>query len=230
LAGLAAFGALAAVTFAAPAQAGFWNRHSHRHHGHQLKGSGNVVSRTLNLKGFDAIVVKGVADIDVALGTDMTVELSAEDNLIERVDAHVDGRSLIIDTRDWDGIDTEEGIHLRIVMPELTRVEVQGVSNVDVRGLDARQLTLQLAGVGNIEVAGKAEDLEVQLAGVGKMDLRDLVAQSARVHAGGIGEVELNVARELDAHVNGMSKVRYHGDPQHVHEDVEGFGSLAQAR
>lgn len=203
----------------------------HAKHGRKSRthGSGDMVSRTLELKDFDRIDVQGVADVQIRFGASYSAELEAEDNLIDLVDVHVQGRTLVIKTDDDEEYDTDEGMHLRLVMPALSGVVVHGVSNVEIEGMDADAVSFELAGVGNIEARGRAKRVEVELEGVGKIDLRDLETEDADVAAGGVGEVLVNVHGVLDARVNGMSKVRYYGDPREVRDDVDGFGRLVQA-
>ena len=216
---------IAGAAMATPAAAGH-SKHGNKAH---KRGSGDVVTRTLQLDDFERIDVQGVADVQVRFGDTYSAELDVEENLAELVDVRVEERTLVVDTDDDEGFDTDEGIHLRLVVPKLTGVVVHGVSNVEIEGMDAESVSFELAGVGNIEARGRVKRLEVQLDGVGKLDLRDLVAQDADVHAGGVGEVLVNVEGVLDARVNGMSKVRYYGDPREVRDDVDGFGRLVQA-
>lgn len=216
---------IAGAAMVSPAAAGH-SKHGQSEHKH---GAGDVVTRTLQLKDFERIDVQGVADVQVRFGDTYSAELDVEENLADLVDVRVEGRTLVVDTEDDDGFDTDEGIHLRLVMPKLTEVVVHGVSNVEIEGMDAESVSFELAGVGNIEARGRVKRLEAQLDGVGKIDLRDLVAQDADVHAGGVGEVLVNVEGVLDARVKGMSKVRYYGDPREVRDDVDGFGRLVQA-
>jgi hypothetical protein len=202
---------------------------SKHRHGDRTQGSGEVVSRTLEVKDFDRIDVQGVADVQVRFGKAYSAELEAEDNLIDLIEVRVEGRTLVVETDEHEDFETDEGMHLRLVMPALVGVVVHGVSNVEIEGMDAESVGFELAGVGNIEARGRAKRIEVELEGVGKIDLRDLEVEDAEVDAGGVGEVLVNVHGVLDARVNGMSKVRYYGDPREVRDDVDGFGRLVQA-
>ncbi len=214
-------------TTASVAVAGGW-RASHDRHA-RIQGSGDLETRVLDLEGFDTIRVDGIAEIDVSIGDDFRVELEAEDNVIDHVDARVSRGRLIIDTDDIHDIDTDEGIRFTITMPALVEIRVDGVCTLTAEGLDNDETRVEVDGVGDIRLSGRTRSLDVDAGGVGEIDLEDLVAQYADVNVGGVGDVVVYVEKELDVDVHGIGSVTYHGDPERVRDDVGFFGDLVAA-
>jgi len=90
----------------APVQAG-WLGRSHRGDD-RIEGSGVVEELELDLDGFEAIAILGLADVEVTIGPDFEVVMAVEDNLIDLIDVRVSGRELRIDLDDDVQIDTED--------------------------------------------------------------------------------------------------------------------------
>ncbi len=219
---------LALVLIAPSADAGNW--FSRGHHNDRVEGSGHLETRSFDLKDFDAIRIDGVFEIEVTAGEDYSVELEAEDNLLDLIIVEVRRGELILDIDDDFDIETDESIRLVISMPALVEIEGNGVYELRATGLDNEKTAIYAQGVGNIELSGRTEDLRVQCAGVGNIDLRDLVAQNADVRVEGVGDAYVNVEQELRARVSGLGEIEYAGHPESVDDRVDGFGSIRSAR
>ncbi len=201
-----------------------------KHNSERIKGSGRVVEKVLNLEGFDRVRIDAVADVDIKIGSEFSVVLEAEDNIIDLVEVDVAGGKLVIDMDDGYSIDTDESIRFEITMPELEGLIFRGVGDVRVTNLNAKELEIECPGVGKLYCEGKAKRVYIDFSGVGSMDLGDLVASRARVRVDGVGTVIVNVEDDLDVDVNGMGTVRYYGDPGNVRSSVSGFGKIARAK
>jgi Putative auto-transporter adhesin, head GIN domain len=210
--------------FTTIADAGGWLSRRNKHK--SVEGSGVLETRVLDFEDFDGIDLDGVADLEISVGEDFSVELVAEDNLIDFVKVNVRRGHLQIDLDDDQDIETEEGVLLRISMPELNELKLTGVYNVAAQGIDNEKLEIVADGVGEITLEGKTEQLRVAKGGVGRVDLRDLVAQFASVDASGVGEVIVFVEQELEAEANGIGNVEYYGNPVHVHGETDGLGTV----
>lgn len=211
---------------ATPAAADWWK---HRGHG-SIRGSGDVITQARDLEPFDGIRVESVANVHIKIGDKQSVEIEAEDNIIDLIDLRVRRGRLTISMEDDHNIDTDEGIHINITIPKLRDLEVQGVGNIDAFDLDEKELTIDVGGVGNIELEGKVDRLDLDVEGVGNVDLRDLVAQDARVRHTGVGHVRVHAENDLDVRVSGVGSVRYYGSPKNIRKDEDGLGSITAAR
>jgi Putative auto-transporter adhesin, head GIN domain len=210
--------------FTTVADAGGWLSRRDKHK--SVDGSGVLETRVLDFEDFDGIDLDGVADIEINVGEAFSVELIAEDNIIDFVELGVRRGHLQIDLDDDQDIETDEGILLRISMPELRELDLSGVYNVTAQGIDNEKLKIVADGVGEVTLEGKTDQLRVAKGGVGKVDLRDLVAQFADVDANGVGEVIVFVEQELEAEANGIGNVEYYGNPVHVHGETAGLGTV----
>jgi hypothetical protein len=226
-AGLILAGVLFAVVSFAPVEGYAWHR---KGKDKRIHGSGDLVKKTLDLKDFDRVRVNAVAEIDIEIGPRFDVVVEAEDNIIDLLDVDVSGGRLTIDMDDRYDIDTDEDVRFEITMPSLVGLDIRGVADIVVSGLDEKSVEIDCQGVCKVYCQGTAMDLDIDFPGVGSLDLEDLRAANARVRVDGVGNVDVRVTDKLDVEVNGMGKVRYYGDPYEVRTDVSGFGRISRAK
>ncbi|UCG50966.1 MAG: DUF2807 domain-containing protein [Candidatus Latescibacterota bacterium] len=194
------------------------------------RGGHSVSQESFDLKGFDAIRVDAVAEIEITIGPEFRVELEAREDLIDRVEVFVRKKSLVIDMEDERRIDSDRGIHLDIMMPKLVSVVVKGVAWIEGGVLDNEHLEISCPGVGEMRFQGVVGQLDVDLQGVGDLDFKELIADDVKVTLGGVGDVVVHAGKRLDARVNGMGSIRYHGNPENVRTHVGGLGRIKRIK
>jgi uncharacterized protein YfiM (DUF2279 family) len=80
-----------------------------------VSGSGNVVSEKRNVADFKAIEVGGVFEVEVVAQKEFSVEIEADDNLLQFIKTEVNGETLEIKT--VQRFSTKNPIRLRISAP-----------------------------------------------------------------------------------------------------------------
>jgi hypothetical protein len=193
-----------------------------------VKPAGETERRTYDAGDFHSLSVDGVAEIDLEVGPDCLVELETDANFIDYVRVRERDGVLTLDQKnDLPNLSSDTvRFHFRITMPELKRLEVDGVAEIEGSGLAGGHLRIRADGVADIELKGEVEELDVEVDGVADLDLRRLSAEEARVRVDGVGNVALTVTDLLDASVDGMGEIEYYGDPEVARKSVDGFGSI----
>lgn len=213
--------------------------------GDYTKGSGDAETKSLDLGSFDQLVLKASADVNVIVGGDQLVELTADDNLIEKFTFEVDGNTLIID---HDGsYSTRMGAKIDISVPSLEVIALKGSGDVTVDGVrgaefiavisgsgdvgltdvNVNKVELEVNGSGDIVGEGQADQVTVEINGSGDVSLGDLTVKNAKVKVYGSGDIEVNASESVDARVKGSGDIRYHGSPK-VSQKVNGSGDIEQ--
>ena len=89
-----------------------------------VKGSGVTKIEKREVAGFKKIEVSGAIEVEITAQKDFSVEVEADDNLLEYVKTEVEGETLKIYTK--SRIWKQNKIRVVIAMPELTETEVSG--------------------------------------------------------------------------------------------------------
>lgn len=199
--------------------AGKWNRKL-------IKGSGHVVSETRNVGEFTNIEANSMLDMNITVGEKQSVVIYLDDNLIRLITTEVEDGWLIIESeKDWK---TESKGRIEITVPALQEVESNGFGDVVVVGLSNDSFVLDHNGAGNVELAGRVDELDIDVDGMGDIDARDVEARIASIKVNGMGDIHVRASERLRGSVNGMGSVFSYGKPEYVSVNVSGMGSLVE--
>ena len=103
---------------------------------------------------------------------------------------------------------------------------VSGSGRVKLELTVARLASFGVSGSGKITARGSAEEVKAGISGSGEILAADLTTNKVDVRISGSGDLEINVKKELDAHISGSGTVRYQGDPAHVNSHSSGSGNV----
>jgi hypothetical protein len=214
--------ALSLALLATPARAGEHSSFT-LGDGPMIAGSGKVVSQSRQTGAFDSVQTKGAVDLDIVIGAQTAVAVDMDDNLQTLIRTEVHGKTLVIDSKgSWS---SDHDPHVRIVLPALSAVDMEGSGNAMLKGLNGGELALRVDGSGDIDASGHVASLAVLLNGSGDARLGPLQADTAKVRINGSGDVTINAAQTLEASVYGSGDVHYRGNPS-VSSHVHGSGSV----
>ena len=84
---------------------------------------------------------------------------------------------------------------------------------------------MPVAGV--ISVSGTVREQNVFLRGAGSYDAPHLQSETGNIKLHGVGKAAVWVTQTLNANVDGVGVIEYHGSPE-VRKNVSGLGKIQQ--
>jgi hypothetical protein len=210
-----------------------------------ITGNGAVVKRTLQLQPVHAITLQGSLDVRLTQGEGQSVEVEAQENLVELVETTVKDGHWTIRTRECYRTDKPFVVHLRV--PKIDRITVQGSGDVDGTGtftgnsfnLDVQgsgdlkisvnggSVKTSVQGSGAVKVSGTCDDLTATVQGSGDVKAGELNAGRARVNVMGSGDITVRTTGALEGEIMGSGDVEYVGSPSSLSVQVTGSGRVA---
>jgi hypothetical protein len=208
-------------------------------------GSGDVVTETRSVEGFDEIELRGVGEVVISVDGTETLSIEAEDNIIDGLITDVrDGRLILGTDRP---IRPTEDIIFTVTMQALEAIEISGSGavtvgefstsdfDIDVSGSGAAgvsdivsdSISARISGSGAISISGDTDDLTLSISGSGAFDGEGLEADTGDVNISGSGSATVNVSEDLDANISGSGSVEYLGNPN-VSVDTSGSGNVSR--
>lgn len=183
-------------------------------------GSGNLITETRSLGGFQSVDVSSNIDVTITSGP-FAVEVTTDSNLADRFMTEVSGGELRVFLR--NGNYREATLRATITMPDLEGVGLSGASTAAVTGFAGMDdLRLGLSGASVLTATGSsAERLDVTASGASRVNGYELSVSEAEVTISGASTAQLSVSSALDGSVSGASTLRYRGTPT-VDVDVTG--------
>jgi hypothetical protein len=189
-----------------------------------MHGSGVAKTETRAVGSFSKIELAGSPDIEVAVGSDTSVAVTADDNLLPIIETKVEGDTLKI--RSERSYNTSLGVKVDIKVPALDGVSITGSGNIRVAGLQAGDMGASVTGSGNVTLSGVVDQLSIRITGSGDVRAGELAAKRVKAAVTGSGNATVRAAEELDARVTGSGNVLYSGHPSQVRRSVTGSGEI----
>jgi hypothetical protein len=175
------------------------------------------------LAAFDGVELDGSIDVELAVGDAQHVEVVADPDLVPLVTTEVKAHMLIVSTKpEFRG----SNVVVRVSVPSLVLARLAGSGNLQLDGVRADDLALELTGSGNLAVRGTAHHVTFVVAGSGSLHAKALTSENAEVHATGSGDVDVAATKSLAAQLAGSGSIRYYGNPPNVAKQITGSGSI----
>lgn len=212
-----------------------------------MRGSGNVVTETREVSGFDEVALGGIGTAIVTQGEAESLTIEAEDTILPHITTTVrDGRLTIGFEKDRSPAPRPTApIRFRIGVRDLRAVRLSGAGKVEVgplradrlevavtgaggialERLAAEALTVGISGAGQVRVAGEAATQELTITGAGEYRAGELATREARVTVSGAGSARVRVSDALDVRITGAGSVEYAGSPR-VSRQLTGIGRV----
>lgn len=210
---------------------------------HGERGNGHIKEEQRQVEEFNAVEVGGGVHVDITVGRERRVTVTADENLLPLIKTRVKGGVLHLE-RETE-LRTTKPIKLTVVTPTLERVgasggvvmNVQAAANkrfavdgsggakIDLRGVDAEQLDLELSGGVEAKVAGKARSARLELSGGVDLDAQGLDVETARINASGGVTARLAVSKAINGDTSGGVSVRIKGRPS-IDVDTSGASAI----
>ena len=191
-----------------------------------VQGSGVEGSEVRNATGFDGVDVGGVFQVEITAGEEFSVQVQADDNLLQYIKTEVDGSVLRVETT--EGIKSRNPMRILISAPDIKSIQASGASKVSLSGVKNSSLEVDTSGASKLKVAGETAAVTVEVSGASSIDAAALKATTATVDASGASHVSLFVTDRVRADASGASKIAYSGNPTDVQKNTSGASKVYQ--
>ena len=216
-----------------------------------VAGSRVIESETRQVSGISGIDLRYPANITIEQGSDESITITADDNLLPQLITQVSGGMLTVRSGEpnWNRrVNASQTVEITITVVDLRQIRVQtagsvhvmgfsgaslevrleGAGSIELANVDIAELELRLDGAGSVNASGSADNLYAQIDGLGSVEAEGLATQTAEVHISGLGSAEVRVAQDLTVEIDGAGSVTYYGSPE-LHQQVDGLGSVNRA-
>jgi hypothetical protein len=211
----------------------------------KIRGKGDVVTETFQMSAFSAVVNAIEADVYITNAPLQSVEIEAQQNIIDNIILEVTDGQLKIDEKKHLG--KHEPIRINISVPELSSINLTGSGNMfttntfDSQGnisaviigsgnIDAKfntqsKITTDIIGSGDIMLMGVAPQHEISISGSGNVHTFDLFTNISVVNISGSGTCELTADSLLNVTISGSGDVYFKGYPT-ITSNISGSGTI----
>lgn len=192
-----------------------------------IEGSGSSISEIRNVTEFTKVSSEGVFEVTVTHGNSQSAEITADDNIIQRLKTEVVDNELrlYLDDRNYKDI----SLKANIVAERINSIKNTGIgdfviSNVDENG----NFNISNSGTGNISITGNAESLTLENVGDGKFNGFEFIVLNCSAKIIGSGDCEVHPISTLNVDIEGSGDVYYKGTPA-IEANIAGSGKVIDA-
>ncbi len=199
----------------------------------KIKGNGTIITKTRTISDYDKVAVAGSFDVKLLKGKEGILTVKADENLMEYIITEVKNGDLEIHIKKGFNISTNKTINITVPIESINAISLAGSGDITSEDIiDSSDLTLKLAGSGNMSLnvstkklstsiagsgnmtlEGNSNEFECSIAGSGKLNGYELKALNATVKIAGSGNVEINAVNEIHAKNVGSGNIYYSGNP-----------------
>jgi len=212
----------------------------------QVKGSGNITTKTIKTEDYDKIDAVGSMDFILEKGTEGTITVTTDDNLQEYVKITSGGGVLKVTLENYINYNSKHGIIITIPFEEISEASLTGSGDLIgkdviktssfttnltgsgdvVLALDAENIDSKLIGSGDITLSGNTNSLEASVKGSGDFEGKNLEANNTDVSVIGSGDATVTAKKSIRARVNGSGDIKYSGSPEKSEIKSSGSGTI----
>jgi hypothetical protein len=206
-------------------------------------GNGVAKSESREVGRFSEIDVSSAIQVNVKVGPETKLVVTADENILPLVKTDVMGSRLTIY---MDGsCSSDLGVRVEGTVAELDAFSGSGASTSTLEGIAGERFKLELSGAshckldGNVEamdallsgasratIVGATKRLQIECSGASHVNATELVAESVSTELSGASTADVNASKELYAEASGASTLRYGGKPARVQKDVSGASTI----
>lgn len=177
------------------------------------------VTRRVDLDGVTRIRMDGANSLHFTQGEDEHVSITAEKEMLDRVDARVEGNLLHLSRKrqgkgwgwfnsDWDS--HQDPVNFEVELKDLSQLRINGAGKVVMDDIDVPKFTLNAAGSSDFELARiKTGELRLRMAGSSKLEAAAIAAADIEVQIFGSGKLEIPevTAEDVDFAIAGSGDI-----------------------
>lgn len=212
-------------------------------------GDGLPAEEDRSQAGFNRVSARGALNVEVTQAAAFAIRVNIDSNLIRRVSTSVSDTTLEIEVDGGNLGESLGGPHVLVSMPTLRDLELNGSGRLSAQGFDADEdedVSVELAGSGEVSWSGRAQALDavlsgsgslvldgeaasidLYLAGGGELDARSLSARRGTIELAGSGSITASVDGRVDATVSGTGEVELYGDVVRGTWEESGGGTIS---
>jgi hypothetical protein len=192
----------------------------------------DVTDRAVDVDDFESIHLKGSMDVEVIQASSYSVSVETEDNWQQWVKIERHGDTLVMkmdEERPGSWFSNEPAVAIRITMPYVEEILVQGSGEVRSPSIASEALELRVDGSGDIEVTEVAVPiLDLNVNGSGDIKLWKVSSEQTTAEVDGSGDIKITEGFifELASMIRGSGDIKVAGESERAEIAIYGSGDF----
>jgi hypothetical protein len=211
----------------------------------EVYGSGQLATESRRISGVESVDLSGVGTLIIEQGDAESLEITADENLLNYIKSDVSGKKLQLGVNDFVDIQPAKDVVYHLTVKNISVIETSGLGNVEINSLEtenlglkisgsgsitisnlkAKTLELEISGLGNVDLSGSVDSQDIKISGAGNYQAQDLFSRQTDLEISGSGGATIWVADKLNLQLSGIGNLNYYGNPI-LTTEVSGMGKV----
>ncbi len=188
-----------------------------------LAGSGTPSTEDRAVPSYHRVKLIGGGTITLVTGSESSVRVTCDDNLLPHLTTEVQGDELVIS---YDrAVTSRVPLEVRLTTDRLDALDLVGGSSATLGRIEQPSLEVKIVGGGQVSASGKVDRTEVEVVGSGKVELAGVDSRQADFSITGSGEISAHVTERAEVKIVGSGDIALTG-PATVEKQVVGSGNV----
>lgn len=156
-----------------------------------VRGSGMLTTEKRPVSDINAVELATVGMLHIKLGDEESLEIEAEENLLEYIETDVYGGELTIDTRNVS-MHTRRSINYYLTVRELESITISSSGDIEAPDLKADRFAIKISSSGCLEMGDlEARQVRISVSSSGDISMGELHARSIDVGISSSGNIRI---------------------------------------
>jgi hypothetical protein len=216
----------------------YWDVHE------MITGNGDVVFEERQVSDFNGISVSSGIDVYITQGERESVEVEADENLMDVINTRVENDVLKISTSKNIRMAKSKKVYVTYV--NLNKIGVSSAGDVKgkntlntdklkinlssagdlVLDVEADEILIKISSSGNVSLSGKTNYLKAGLSSAGDLNAFDLEAKVGDISVSSAGDAKVFITDEASFSSSSAGDIIYKGDPKIKNMSTSSAGSI----
>ena len=211
-----------------------------------IYGSGDVITEDRSVSDFNKLKVSSGIDVIIKYGDSESLEIEADDNLIEHIRTEiVDGTLKIFTNKNIRKarsmtvyLEYKELNSIRIssagdvsgqnkMVTDKLKIDISSAGDLDLE-VEAEEIICDISSSGDAHLSGTADLLEVDLSSAGDLHAFELITKNCNVSCSSAGDARVYATEELDLRCSSAGNIYYKGEAELVSSHSSSAGSIVK--
>lgn len=198
----------------------------------RVRGNGVIKKENRTAGEFKHVDVSGAIDVIIKQGSERSVSIETDENLLPLIEVRTEGDRLFISFREGYNLDATGSIKAFVSSPVFEKLEASGACSITSQDtitannameiglsgathasvqLKCPKLTTTLSGASEMKLSGEAKEFKIDASGSSHVKSFDLISDIADVDLSGASSADIYANTKIEASASGASTVRYKG-------------------
>ncbi len=180
----------------------------------RITGSGTIITETRAVSDFSEVEADDALDLVITEGTEHSLIIEADDNVVDRVQTSISGKRVKIEMEGINVSYNNTSIRVFIEMPALNVIKLNDASEANVSGFsNMGELEINLNDASELKLVGEAVLLTANIKDASQVNAFDFTAQTCIVDLKDASDLDIYCTDLIEGTLKDASTLRYQGNP-----------------